>query len=156
MGQFLTSTGSGLEGAWPHLPTEENIEYIPPSEGAAPQSAIVLYQVYTLQPFCYVFRFPKDRGFWGSPEEIYRERPEKPAILISTSLLKMHALLFCSLALTRFLLIIKRGKERFREEGETAKKQYGGGRKETKNQGDGRNRMKREKGECLQKCHKNV
>jgi len=44
-----------------------------------------------------------------------------------------------------------RGEERFREEGETAQKIAGGGRKDAKKQGDGRTSMKREKGDYVLK-----
>ena len=47
----------------------------------------------------------------------------------------------------------RRGEERFREEGETSKKDSEVGERKQKKQGDGRTRIKREDGECsLKKC----
>ena len=61
--------------------------------------------------------------------------------------------MFCSILL--YLLHVlgptMRGEERFREEGETAQKVGGGGRKDAKKWGEGRTSMEREKGECLKK-----
>jgi len=50
----------------------------------------------------------------------------------------------------------RRGEERFREEGETAKKTWRGGRKEAKKYGDRRTSIKREEGECSLNYNMNV